>query len=259
MNSNIETILIYTIGAGLLSIIYGYLTGKNILNSSAGNSKMQDIASAIQIGAKAYLARQYKTIAIVGVVVLVIVSNAFNPLVGLGYLIGATLSGIAGYVGMLVSVEANVRTAEASRKGLAEGLSVAFKSGAVTGMLVAGLALLAIAVYYFLLLKFEVDEREIVNALVALGFGASLISIFARLGGGIFTKGADVGADLVGKVEAGIPASTFPTRSAPTSAPLVKIPPPNLAKIEINDAPKPRATRALIISLLSTFKLINMI
>ena len=205
MTSTIETILLYTIGAGLLSIVYGYLTGKNILNSSAGNSKMQDIASAIQIGAKAYLARQYKTIAIVGVVVLVVVSFAFSMLVGLGYLIGATLSGIAGYVGMLVSVQANVRTAEASRKGLASGLSVAFKSGAVTGMLVAGLALLSIAVYYYLLLKFNVDEREIVNALVALGFGASLISIFARLGGGIFTKGADVGADLVGKVEAGIP------------------------------------------------------
>ena len=136
---------------------------------------MQDISSAIQIGAKAYLARQYKTIAIVGRVVLVIVSIAFSPLVGLGYLIGATLSGIAGYVGMLVSVQANVRTAEASRKGLSEGLSVAFKSGAVTGMLVAGLALLAIAVYYYLLLKFNIDEREIVNALVALGFGASLI------------------------------------------------------------------------------------
>jgi len=205
MNSITETILLYTIGAGLLSIIYGYLTGKNILNSSAGNSKMQDIASAIQIGAKAYLARQYKTISIVGVVVLVIVSFAFSILVGLGYLIGATLSGIAGYVGMLVSVQANVRTAEASRNGLAKGLSVAFKSGAVTGMLVAGLALLSIAVYYYLLLKFNVEEREIVNALVALGFGASLISIFARLGGGIFTKGADVGADLVGKVEAGIP------------------------------------------------------
>jgi len=205
MSSNTETILIYTILAGLLSIVYGFFTGKSILSSNAGNAKMQEIASAIQIGAKAYLNRQYKTIAIVGVVVLVIVSFSFSILVGLGYLVGATLSGIAGYVGMLVSVQANVRTAEASRKGLASGLNVAFKSGAVTGMLVAGLALLSIAVYYYLLLKFEIDEREIVNALVALGFGASLISIFARLGGGIFTKGADVGADLVGKVEAGIP------------------------------------------------------
>src|SRR6056300_1729362 len=174
MSTSVETILLYTIGAGFLSIVYGFFTGKNILNQSAGNAKMQEIASAIQIGAKAYLARQYKTIAIVGVVVLVIVSFAFSPLVGLGYLIGATLSGIAGYVGMLVSVQANVRTAEASRKGLAQGLSVAFRSGAVTGMLVAGLALLAIAVYYYYLLKFNIDEREIVN-------------------------------DLVGKVEAGIP------------------------------------------------------
>ena len=205
MDTFSETILIYTILAGLLSVVYGFFTGKNILNSSSGNSKMQEIATAIQIGAKAYLNRQYKTIAIVGLVVLVIISLAFSPLVGLGYLIGATLSGIAGYIGMLVSVQANVRTAEASRKGLTEGLNVAFKSGAVTGMLVAGLALLSIAVYYYILLKIGIDEREIVNALVALGFGASLISIFARLGGGIFTKGADVGADLVGKVEAGIP------------------------------------------------------
>ena len=205
MNASIETILYYTIFAGLLSIIYGYVTGSNIIKSSPGNNKMQEIASAIQIGAKAYLNRQYKTIAIVGIVVLVIIIFAFSFLVGLGYLIGATLSGIAGYVGMLVSVQANVRTAEASRKGLANGLSIAFKSGAITGMLVAGLALLAIAVYYFILLKIEIDDREIVNALIALGFGASLISIFARLGGGIFTKGADVGADLVGKVEAGIP------------------------------------------------------
>ncbi len=205
MDSSIETILYYTIFAGFLSILYGYITGIGIIKSSAGNKKMQEIASAIQVGAKAYLNRQYKTIAIVGVVVLVVITFAFSFLVGLGYLIGATLSGIAGYVGMLVSVQANVRTAEASRKGLANGLSVAFKSGAITGMLVAGLALLSIAVYYFILLKYGIDEREIVNALVALGFGASLISIFARLGGGIFTKGADVGADLVGKVEAGIP------------------------------------------------------
>ena len=205
MEDSASNILKLIILSGLLSIVYGFFTGKNILNSSSGNSKMQEIASAIQIGARAYLNRQYKTIAIVGVVVLVIISFAFSILVGLGYLIGATLSGLAGYVGMLVSVQANVRTAEASRKGLPEGLSIAFKSGAVTGMLVAGLALLSIAVYYYLLLTFGVDEREIVNALVAVGFGASLISIFARLGGGIFTKGADVGADLVGKVEAGIP------------------------------------------------------
>jgi len=205
MEASVSNILQLIILAGLLSIVYGYFTGKNILSSSAGNNKMQEIAYAIQVGAKAYLNRQYKTIAIVGVVVLVIISYAFSVLVGLGYLIGAALSGIAGYVGMLVSVQANVRTAEASRKGLSQGLSIAFKSGAVTGMLVAGLALLAIAVYYYLLLSFEVEEREIINALVALGFGASLISIFARLGGGIFTKGADVGADLVGKVEAGIP------------------------------------------------------
>ncbi len=205
MNSSTETILLYIIAAGIISIIYGFFTGRNILNSSSGNSKMIEIASAIQVGARAYLNRQYKTIAIVGVVVLIIISVAFSPLVGLGYLIGAALSGIAGYVGMLVSVQANVRTAEASRKSLASGLSIAFKSGAVTGMLVAGLALLSIAVYYYFLVKIGIDEREIVNALVALGFGASLISIFARLGGGIFTKGADVGADLVGKVEAGIP------------------------------------------------------
>ena len=200
-----ETILILTILAGLLSILYGYITAKEILKSNPGNKKMQEIASAIQIGAKAYLNRQYKTIAIVGVVVLVIIIFSFSILVGIGYLIGATLSGIAGYVGMLVSVQANVRTAEASRKGLAKGLSIAFKSGAVTGLLVAGLALLSIAVYYYLLITFNIEERELINALIALGFGASLISIFARLGGGIFTKGADVGADLVGKIEAGIP------------------------------------------------------
>ena len=205
MNTSTETIMYCIIAAGILSIVYGFITGRNILNSSSGNPKMLEIASAIQEGARAYLNRQYKTIAMVGVVVLVIITILFSPLVGLGYLIGATLSGIAGYVGMLVSVQANVRTAEASRKSLASGLSIAFKSGAVTGMLVAGLALLSIAVYYYYLVKTGVEEREIVNALVALGFGASLISIFARLGGGIFTKGADVGADLVGKVEAGIP------------------------------------------------------
>jgi len=148
MNSSVETILIYIILSGLLSIIYGFFTGKSILSFSTGNAKMQEIAAAIQVGAKAYLNRQYKTIAIVGVVVLVIISYAFSILVGLGYFIGATLSGIAGYVGMLVSVQANVRTTEASKKGLSQGLAIAFKSGAVTGMLVAGLALLSITVYY---------------------------------------------------------------------------------------------------------------
>ena len=166
---------------------------------------MQEIAEAIQIGAKAYLNRQYKTIAIVGILVLAIVTFFFSYLVGIGYFIGAFLSGVAGYVGMLISVKANVRTAEASRQSLQSGLTIAFKSGAITGLLVAGLALLSISFYYIILINFNVESREIINALVALGFGASLISIFARLGGGIFTKGADVGADLVGKVEAGIP------------------------------------------------------
>ncbi len=200
-----DSILQIVIFCGVISVIYGFVSSKQILSASAGDDRMQEIASAIQIGAKAYLNRQYTTIAIVGVIVLILISFLFSIWVGLGYVIGATLSGAAGYVGMLISVQANVRTAEASRTSLDDGLRIAFKSGAVTGMLVAGLALLSISVYYFLLLKLNIDEREIVNALVALGFGASLISIFARLGGGIFTKGADVGADLVGKVEAGIP------------------------------------------------------
>ena len=200
-----ENILICTIFAGLIAILYGFITGKQILSASPGNKKMQEIASAIQVGARAYLNRQYKTIAVVGLAVLIIVSFALGIYVGLGYLIGASLSGIVGYVGMLISVQANVRTAEASRKGLSQGLSIAFKSGAVTGLLVVGLALLSITVYYFFLSKINIDERELINALIGLGFGASLISIFARLGGGIFTKGADVGADLVGKIEVGIP------------------------------------------------------
>ena len=204
MNS-VNELLYVIIFTGLIAVFYSYLLSKQILKASPGNAKMQEIAEAIQIGAKAYLKRQYITIAIVGVVVLAIVSYFFSPLVGLGYLIGATLSGIAGYVGMLISVKANVRTAEASRKSLQSGLTMAFKSGAITGLLVAGLALLSIAIYYLILIDLNIDNREIINALVALGFGASLISIFARLGGGIFTKGADVGADLVGKVEAGIP------------------------------------------------------
>ncbi len=198
--------LLYLISfTGVLAVAYSYLLSGQIINSSPGNSRMQEIAEAIQIGAKAYLNRQYKTIAIVGLIVLLIVSYFFSYLVGLGYFIGAFLSGVAGYVGMLISVKANVRTAEAARQSLQSGLTIAFKSGAITGLLVAGLALLAITIYYIILINLNVDNREIINALVALGFGASLISIFARLGGGIFTKGADVGADLVGKVEAGIP------------------------------------------------------
>ena len=193
------------IATGLLAILYSYIVSKQILSASPGNTKMQEIAYAIQEGARAYLNRQYKTIAIVGIIILIIITYALGIWVGLGYFIGAFLSGAAGYVGMLISVQANVRTAEASRKGLAAGLNIAFKSGAITGMLVAGLALLAIAIYYLILLKLNIDNREAINALVGLGFGASLISIFARLGGGIFTKGADVGADLVGKIEAGIP------------------------------------------------------
>jgi len=204
MNS-VNELLYVTIFTGLVAVFYSYLLSKQILKASPGNAKMQEIAEAIQIGAKAYLKRQYITISIVGIVVLAIVNYFFSPLVGLGYFIGATLSGIAGYAGMLISVEANVRTAEASRKSLQSGLTMAFKSGAITGLLVAGLALLSISIYYLILIDLNVDNREIINALVALGFGASLISIFARLGGGIFTKGADVGADLVGKVEAGIP------------------------------------------------------
>jgi len=197
--------LYYIIAAGFLAIVYGYVVGKQVISASPGNSKMREIAEAIQEGARAYLNRQYKTITFVGIIVLIIVTFALGIWVGLGFLIGSLLSGVAGYVGMLVSVQANVRTAEASRKGLAAGLNIGFKSGVVTGMLVAGLALLSIAIYYLILIKLNIDSREIINALVGLGFGASLISIFARLGGGIFTKGADVGADLVGKVEAGIP------------------------------------------------------
>ena len=204
--------LILVLVCGALALVYGGVTIRSVLGMSAGNARMQEIAAAIQEGAGAYLNRQYTTIAIAGAVIFVIAFAIFGWQVAVGYLIGAGLSGLAGYIGMNVSVRANVRTAEAARQGLASGLSVAFRSGAVTGMLVVGLGLIAVAGYYSFLrygLKLDIDNerdgRMITNALVALGFGASLISIFARLGGGIFTKGADVGGDMVGKVEAGIP------------------------------------------------------
>ncbi|MEP0392171.1 MAG: sodium-translocating pyrophosphatase [Erythrobacter sp.] len=201
-------LILISIGLGLLAIVYGIVTSRQVLGASAGNAKMQEIAGAIQEGAQAYLNRQYTTIGIVGVVAAVVVGLFLGVVPAIGFVIGAVLSGVAGYIGMNISVRSNVRTAAAAEQGLQQGLTIAFRAGAITGMLVAGLALLAIAVFFYVLvgpMGLTPNDRIVIDGLVGLAFGASLISIFARLGGGIFTKAADVGADLVGKVEASIP------------------------------------------------------
>ncbi len=193
------------IASGVIALFFGAYLIRSIMSLSAGTEQMKTIAAAIQEGARAYLNRQYRVITIVGIVIFALLTWLLGIYTGIGFLIGSTLSGAAGYIGMNVSVRSNVRTTEAARGGLANALSVAFKAGAITGLLVVGLGIIGVTGYYHYLSKIELPTRQLLEALVALGFGASLISIFARLGGGIFTKGADVGADLVGKIEAGIP------------------------------------------------------
>src|ERR1700742_3918228 len=193
---------------GVLSVVYAIWATSSVLGADAGTPRMQEIAAAVREGAQAYLKRQYTTIGVVGIVIFALLAYLLGTLVAVGFAIGAILSGAAGFIGMNVSVRANVRTAQPAISSLAGGLEIAFRAGAITGLLVAGLALLGVTLYFGFLtgtLHLVPNDREVVDSMVALGFGASLISIFARLGGGIFTKGADVGGDLVGKVEAGIP------------------------------------------------------